>query len=116
MNFNLKENSGFDIHKIRFCLSSGYRAPIIPILDIDEDFYYSRLNELDLCFEELNEAISKIDASTNKGHADLFKALHVATQLRNYKSNIDNKFNKNKYAGYSPVPYTASDKGRNQFK
>lgn len=108
---NLKELSGFDINVIRFCFSVGYRAPRLPVLDINEDFYHSRLNELDNAFEELKETVSNIDGSTNKGYEDLLKAVNVSKQLRIYKINLESKY-KPIVEKASPVPYTASNKKR----
>lgn len=114
---NLKDTSDFDVNKVRFVFSTGYRAPPIPILDISKDFYHSRLNEIDCCFDELYEKIKNIDASTKEGYSDLLKATNVSEQLRCYKLDLEFKFSGKVAVDNSVVPYTArsnheTNKGR----
>lgn len=104
---NLKENSDFDVRKVRFRLSTGYRAPPIPIRGISKDFYHSRLNELDFCFEELKEKINNIDPSTKEGYSDLLKAANVSEQLRCYKIDLEFKVSGKVATNNSTVPYTS---------
>lgn len=104
---NLKENSNFDVRKVRFCFSVNWKCPLIPVVEIDDDFYLSRLNELDCCFEDLEEKIRNIDPSTKEGYSDLLKSVNVSQQLMRYKLDLEFKVSGKVAVDNSVVPYTA---------
>ncbi len=96
------------IHKVRFCFSTGWKAPILPLLNVDQDFIDQRNSEINDCFGQLEVKVACLDLSSNKGYDDILKAKHVIEELKRYRSLLNHYDNK----GSAFVPYTASNKGR----
>lgn len=99
---------GLPIHKVRFCFSINWKAPLIPLVELDQSFIDQRNSELNECFGKLEESLRSIDTSSNKGYDDLLKAVHVVEELRRYKFQI----NKTDASGKDNVPYTTSHQGK----
>ena len=93
---------------VRFCLSSNWKAPRVPLLNVDQEFIDKRNSEINDCFGQLEVVVANLDLSSNKGYDDFLKVKNVIEQLRAYRFEINQYGSK----GKAFVPYTASDKGR----
>lgn len=102
-----------DIHKVRFCFSDGWKAPLIPILGKDQAFIDARNIEIDECFGEVEIKLSNINAASEVGYRDLLIAQHVIKELMKYRSTLNpEKLVNSVVKAKAYVPYTASNKKR----
>lgn len=97
-------------YTITYNFSPEWKVSIIPLLKKDNKKFISERNvDLDRCFGQLEQELTKIDLSSNVGYSWLLRITTVVEELRRYKFEL----NKRVSTGKDHVPYTSSQKGRN---